>query len=213
MVPFPDLADSRLGSYHFIYPADSYRHATDSSNIPFDSSRPADSNGGLPDSIRPLVVKLPSSLYFVSRASILQFFTAECYKHVTASSFTPLNSSCQAEPNELPPDSGALLTGELSLFLTILTATDMPPLRAIYHSTRLVQRNLMVNLPDLADSRLESYHSFYPADSNRHATTLSLMPFDSFGPADSNGVLPDPIRPLVVELTSGLYFCSPGKYL
>ena len=59
----PTLADLRLGSYHYSDPTDSYRHGTDSSLIPLDSYRPPDPNGVLPDSIRPLVVELPSSLY------------------------------------------------------------------------------------------------------------------------------------------------------
>ena len=68
----PTLADLWLGRYHHSDPTDCYRHATDSSLIPFDSYRPADSNGLLPDSIRPLVVELPYSLYFCSLGRFLQ---------------------------------------------------------------------------------------------------------------------------------------------
>ena len=68
-------------------------------------------------------------------------------------------------------------------------------------------------LPTLADLWLGRYYIFEPADSYRHATASSLIPFDSPRPADSNGPLPNSIRPLAVELSSTLYFCSPGKYL
>ena len=50
----PTLADLWLASYHLFELADSYRNATGSSLILFDSSRPADSNGPLADSIRHL---------------------------------------------------------------------------------------------------------------------------------------------------------------
>ena len=68
-------------------------------------------------------------------------------------------------------------------------------------------------LPTLADLWLGSHHLLDPADSYRHATTSSLIPLASSRPADSNGMPPDPIRPLGVELSSSLYFCSPGMYL
>jgi len=121
---------------------------------------------------------------FVHRASTYRLFAAECYKHATASSLIPLNSSCRAESNELSPGSGAPLAGELSPFLTLLTATGMPPPRALYHSIRPVRRVLMVRSLALADPWLMSYHSFSPDDSYRHATTLCLIPFDSSRPAD-----------------------------
>jgi len=112
----PTLADLWLGRYYMFEPADSYRHATASSLIPCDSSRPTDSNGALPDSIRLLAVELPSGLYFWSRAGTLRLFAAECYKHATASSLTLLNISRRAESNELSPDPGGPLAGELSPF-------------------------------------------------------------------------------------------------
>ena len=150
---------------------------------------------------------------FVPRASTFRLFAAEGYKHVTASSLIPLNSSHRAESNELSPGSGAPMAGELSPFGTLLTATGRPPPRALYHSIHLVRRILIVRSPALADPRLMSYHSFSPADSYRHATASSLIPFDSSRPADSNGVLPNSIRRLAVELSSTLYLCSPGRYL
>ena len=45
----PTLADACLASYHSFHSTGSYKHATDSSHIPFDSSQRADSNEGLPD--------------------------------------------------------------------------------------------------------------------------------------------------------------------
>ena len=56
-----------------------------------------------------------------------------------------------------------------------------------------------------------SYHSFSPAHSYKHAIVSSLIPFDSSLPADSNRLLPDLIRLLVVELPSSLYLCSPAS--
>ena len=65
--------------------------------------------------------------------------------------------------------------------------------------------------PTLADASLASYHSFKPTDSHRHATAASHIPFDSSQRADSNGVLPDSIRPLTVEISFILYV--PGHFL
>ena len=60
---FPTLAHLWLGRYHLFEPADSYRHATGSSLIPFDSSRPADSHGPLAYSLWNLAEELSSTLY------------------------------------------------------------------------------------------------------------------------------------------------------
>ena len=59
----PIMVDLLLGSYHIFESADSYRLATGSSLILFDSSCPADSNGTLADSIRHLAEELSSTLY------------------------------------------------------------------------------------------------------------------------------------------------------
>ena len=64
---------------------------------------------------------------FVPRESTFRLFLAEGYTHATASSLIPLNSSHRAESNELSPGSGAPMAGELSPFLTLLTAGGMPP--------------------------------------------------------------------------------------
>jgi len=138
---------------------------------------------------------------FVHRASTYRLFAAECYKHATASSLIPLNSSCRDGSNELSPGTGVPLAGELSPSLTLLTATGMPPPRALYHSICLVRRILMVRSPALADPWPMSYHSVSPDDSYRHATASSLIPFDSSCPADSNGPLPGPCGPLADELS------------
>ena len=71
----------------------------------------------------------------------------------------------------------------------------------------------MVRSPGRADPWLMSYHSFSPDECYRHATASSLTLFDSPRPADSNGLLPESIRPLAVELDSSLSFRSPGRYL
>ena len=54
--------------------------------------------------------------------------------------------------------------------------------------------------PTLADDCLVSYTSFRSTDSYRHATATGHTLFDSFQQANSNGVLPDSIRPLVVKI-------------
>ena len=87
----------------------------------------------------------------------------------------------------------------------------MLPLRAIYHSISLSERIPMRVSPTLADASLESYHSFHSSDSHRHATGSSYIPFDSSQRADSNGVLPDSIRLLTVEISFILYM--PGHFL
>ena len=138
---------------------------------------------------------------FVHRASTYRLFAAECYKHATASSLIPLNSSCRAESNELSPGTGVHLAGERLPSLTLLIATGMSPPRALYHSIRLVRRILMVDSPALADPWPMSYHSFSPDDSYRPATTSSLILFDSSRPADPNGPLPGPGGPLADELS------------
>ena len=87
----------------------------------------------------------------------------------------------------------------------------MPPLRALYHLICLSERIPMRVSPTLADTSLASYHSFKPTDSHRHATASSYIPFDSSQRADSNGVLPDSIRLLTVEISFILYV--PGHFL
>ena len=87
----------------------------------------------------------------------------------------------------------------------------MLPLRAIYHSIRLSERIPMCVSLTLGDASLASYHSFKPTDSHRHATGSSYIPFDSSQRADSNGVLPDSIRRLALEISFILYV--PGHLL
>ena len=70
----PTLTDVCLVSYPSFKSTDTYRHATAASHIPFDSSQRADSNGVLPDSIRPLAVEIPFILFVPG-----QFPLPECY--------------------------------------------------------------------------------------------------------------------------------------
>ena len=93
----------------------------------------------------------------------------------------------------------------------LLRATDILPLRARYHSIRLSERIPMSASPTLADACMVRYPSFESTDSYRHATAASHIPFDSPQRADSNGVLPDSIRLLVVEIAFILYV--PGHFL
>ena len=152
----PTLADACLVRYPSFRSTDSYRHATAASHIPFDSSQRADSHGRLPDSIRPLAVKIPFILYVPGH-----FLLPACW---------------------------------------LLRATDMQPLRAIYHSDRLSERIPMRASPTLADACLVRYPSFSFTDSYRHATAVSLIPFKPPQRADSNEGLPDPDGRLPGEL-------------
>jgi len=225
MVHFPTQSDRWLWSYQLLCTfvlwestyrlcdAECYKHATALGLIPFNLSRPMDSNGALPDSIRLLAVELPSGLYFWSRAGTFRLFAAGCYKHVTASGLIPLNSSHRAESNELSPGSGAPLAGEQSLYLTLLTAIGMPPLRALYHSIRLVRRIQMVCFPSRSDCWLWSYlqvctfvhqagtFRLFAAECYKHATASSLIPLNSSRRAESNELSPGSGAPLAGELS------------
>ena len=105
------LADACLASYHSFHSSDSYRHATASSHIPFDSSLRADSNGLPPVPIRPLAIELSLSL----RISFTGSSLPEGYRHAPASSPIPLNPSQRADSNEGLPDPSGHLPGELPL--------------------------------------------------------------------------------------------------
>ena len=133
-------------------------------------------------------------------------------------------SSRRVESNERSPSSGASLAGELSPLLTLLMATDMPLLGALYHSIPLVRQIQMVHFSTLSAYWPWSYlqlctfvpqtsiFRLFAAEVYKHATTSSLIPFDSSRPLDSNSILLDSIHLLAVELPSSLYFCSPGWY-
>ena len=87
----------------------------------------------------------------------------------------------------------------------------MSPLQALYHSIRLSERIPMRVSPTRADACLASYHSFKPTDSYRHPTVSSHILFNPSRRADSNGMLPDSIRLLAVEISFILYV--PGHFL
>ena len=128
---------------------------------------------------------------FVPRASTCRLFAAEGYKHATASSLIPLNSARRAESNELSPESGAPLAGELLPFLHLLTATDMSPPRALYHSICLIRRIQMVRFPTRSDHGWWSYlilctfvprastYRLFAIEGYKHATASSLIPLNS----------------------------------
>ena len=109
------------------------------------------------------------------------------------------------------PDSIRLLVVEIPFILYVLghfllpecwllRATDMLPLRVIYHSIRLSERIPMRASPTLADTCVVCYPSFSFTDSYRHATAASLIPFKLSQRADSNEGLPDPGGRLPGEL-------------
>ena len=71
MRPLRTLADAWLVRYPSFSSIESYSYATATSHIPIDSSRPADSNENLADSIRPQVVEFPKLLVsFLGRVPI-----------------------------------------------------------------------------------------------------------------------------------------------
>ena len=90
-----------------------------------------------------------------------------------------------------------------------LRATDMLLLRAIHHSNLLSEQIPIRVSPTPADACLVSYPSFQSTYSPRHATSLHHISFNSSRRVDSNELLPNPIQPLVVELTSFLTLATP----
>ena len=150
---------------------------------------------------------------FFPLAGIYRLFDAECYKHAIASSLIPLNFSRRAESNELSLGSVTPLAGEISLFLALLTATGMPPPRALYHSIRLVQRIQMVSLPTRSDRWSWSYllvctfvprestFRLFPAEGYKHARASSLIPLNSSHRAESNELSPGSGAPMAGELS------------
>jgi len=113
----------------------------------------------------------------------------------------------------------------------LLTATGMPPLKAINNLIHVIRRIQMVRqiqmvrFPTRSDRWLWRYllvctfvlsastYRLCDAECCKHATPSSLIPCDSSRPADSNGPLPNSIRPLAIELLFTWYFSSPGRYL
>ena len=125
------------------------------------------------------------------------FSSTESYSHGTATSHTPIDSSHLADSNETLADSIEPLVVELPQLLvsflggvptdfSLVTATDGPQPRAIYHSIRLIRRIPMTPLRTLADSWLVRYSSFSSTESYSHAPTMSHTPLDSPCLADSN---------------------------
>ena len=154
------------------------------------------------------------------------FKPTDSYRHATALSHIPFDSSRRADSNKLPPDSIRQLVLELTSFLTLATRgsstwnytyielqspTVRPPLRAIYHSIRLSERIPMRVSLTLADACLASYHCFQSTDSYRHATASSHIPFNSSRRADPNELPPDLTRPLAIELSTSLRMSFPGS--
>ena len=85
----------------------SYRHATGTSLIPFNSSRRADSNEPSPDPSGRLTGELSP------------FPSTDSYRPVTALSLIPFDSSQRADSNEGLPDSIRPLVVELTSFLNL----------------------------------------------------------------------------------------------
>ena len=89
----------------------------------------------------------------------------------------------------------------------------MPPPQALYHSTRLSKQIPANPFPTWSNRWLWSCSpswlwlpghltpSLRATEVYRHATTLSLIPFNSSQRADSSWSIPDPIRQLAVELS------------
>ena len=102
------------------------------------------------------------------------------------------------QPWWTPACSATLLWG-------LLTATDMPPLRAIYYSNCHSEWIPMRASPTVVGACLVSYHSFKSTESNRNASAASHIQFNLSQQAGSNGVLPDLFLPLDVEIPFILY--------
>jgi len=88
----------------------------------------------------------------------------------------------------------------------------MRTLRGLYHSIPVAEQTAVRPFPTLADICPLRYLPLHPADLYSHPDTSKPLPFDSSGPADSNGPCPDAVRPLVESLCIHLYLSSPGKY-
>ena len=88
----------------------------------------------------------------------------------------------------------------------------MRTLRGLYHSIPVAEQTAVRPFPTLADICPLRYLPLHPADLYSHPDTSKPLPFDSPGPADSNGPCPDAVRPLVESLCIHLYLSSPGKY-
>ena len=149
-------------------------------------------------------MNLHSRLYFCSPGRYLQIV---CYSLLQAchsfKAYT-LNSFQRAESHELSPGSGTLLAGELSSFLTLLTATGMLPPRALYHSILQIRWIQMVCFLTCFNRWWRSYilvcPFVYQADifrlfgpeSYKHATGLSLLLLYLSCSPDSHGLVPRP---------------------
>ena len=157
------------------------RHAPTTSHIPFDSSRPADWNKPLADRIRLLVVKWPEFHRWNSNWAD----PSDCHRYATASSHIRFDSYCLSDSNKTLADwirplavklPQLLLSspGEVATELTLVTATDMPQLRTIYHSIRLVRQILMGSLRTESDRWLWSDLIFLVGSPDGVATDYSL---------------------------------------
>ena len=94
--------------------------------------------------------------------------------------------------------------------LSLVTATRMPQLSAIYHLNFLIWQILMSSFPILADLSMACCLSCSSTESYSPAHASSHILFDLSSLLDSNKTLADWIRPLAVELPH-LLVSSPGE--
>ena|SRR5207302_3158928 len=97
-----------------------------------------------------------------------------------------------------------LFPGQVLTDSRLRLATGMQTLWDLYHSIPLDELIPMVPFPSLPDNWLLSYPPFLPPDLNIHVNHSNPTPFKSPHRADSNGLCPDLIRPLVQELSTPL---------
>ena len=128
----------------------------------------------------------------------------------------PFDSSRPADSDGPLPGPCGPLADELSRFLTLLTATGMPPPRALYHSIRLVRRIRMVHVTTRSDRWWWSYllvctfdhrastYRLFAAECYKHATPASRIPLNSSCRAQSNELSPGTGIPLAGELSPSL---------
>ena len=152
------LADAWLVCYPSFSSTESYSQAPATSNTPFDSSRPPDSNETIADSIRPLAVELPQLLVSSPGGVVTEFSL------VTATGGPQpqaMHHSIRLIRRILMKALWTLADAWLVCYPSFFStgAIVMPPLRALYHSIPLVRRILMRPLRTQSDCWLLSYHN------------------------------------------------------
>ena len=153
----PTLADALLASYPSFMSTDSHRHATGSSNIPFDSSQQADSNVCfLTQSVR----WLGRYLSFCMCPDTFSYQNVNYWGLLTCYCFEPctIQIVLVSEFQWGSPRPWRMPAWWATILLSLLTATGMPTVPAIYHSIRPDEQILMNSLLTRPDRWFWSWH-------------------------------------------------------